>query len=73
MNLGSKHRIWDDLIIYAKAAWEHVLKQIKINNFSAVDMLQGFDKTFGGLRMSFARGTTFTSSGIGKGNIDRLV
>ena len=48
MNLGSKHRIWDDLIIYAKVAWEHVLKQIKINNFSAVAMLQGFDKTSGG-------------------------
>ena len=46
--LKVKHCIWDELIIYAKAAWEWVIKQIKINNFFVVVMLQGFDKTGGG-------------------------
>jgi hypothetical protein len=42
-----KHRIWDELIIYAEAAWERVLKQIKINNLSLATMLQDFDETWG--------------------------
>lgn len=42
-----KHRIWGELIIYAKAAWERVLKQIKINIVSVAAMLQGFDKMWG--------------------------
>jgi hypothetical protein len=42
-----KHRIWDELIIYAKAAWERVIKHIKISSFSTVAMLQGFDQTWG--------------------------
>lgn len=46
-NSRVKHRIWDELIIYAKAAWERVIKQIKINNFSTMAMLQGFDQTWG--------------------------
>ena len=42
-----KHRNWDELIIYAKEAWNRVIEQIKISSFSAVAMLQGFDKTWG--------------------------
>ena len=42
-----KRRLWDELIIYAKRAWAHVIKLIKISNFSAVAMLQGFDRTWG--------------------------
>ena len=34
-----KHRIWDELIIYAKAAWNWVVKQIKVSSFSADAML----------------------------------
>jgi hypothetical protein len=30
-----KHHIWDELIIYAKAAWNQVVKLIKISKFSA--------------------------------------
>lgn len=41
-----KHMIWDELIIYAKAAWDGVIKQIKISSFSTVAMSQGFDKTW---------------------------
>jgi hypothetical protein len=40
-----KHRIWDELVIFAKEAWERVFEQININSFSATAMLQGFDKT----------------------------
>ena len=40
-----KHRIWDELIMYAKAAWNRVVEQIKISSFSAVAMLRGFDKS----------------------------
>jgi hypothetical protein len=47
MKLGSSIAYWDELIMYAKTAWERVLKQIKISKFSAVSMLQGFDKTWG--------------------------
>lgn len=39
--------MWDELIIYAKVAWERVLEQIKISSFSATAMLQEFDKTRG--------------------------
>jgi hypothetical protein len=42
-----KHWIWDDLIVYVKAAWNRVIEQIKISSFSAAAMLQGFDKTWG--------------------------
>jgi hypothetical protein len=42
-----KHRIWDELILYAKTTWERVLKNIKISAFSAMALLQGFDKTWG--------------------------
>ena len=42
-----KQRIWDDLIIYAKAAWNQVLNHIKISSISVVALLQGFDKTWG--------------------------
>ena len=40
-----KHKIWDELIIYAKATWNRVIEQIKISSFFVVAMLQGFDKT----------------------------
>ena len=42
-----KHMIWDELITYAKAAWEQVIKHIKISSFSATAMIQGFDQTWG--------------------------
>ena len=41
------HRIWDELIVYAKATWDRVIKQIKISSSSTVAMLRGFDKTWG--------------------------
>ena len=28
-----KHRIWDELVMCAKAAWKRVIKQIKISSF----------------------------------------
>ena len=66
-----KHRIWGELIIYAKAAWNRVIKQIKICRFSAVAMLQGFDKTWGE-RNVFVGGTIWVFSGTGRGNIGRF-
>ena len=42
----AKQRIWDDLIIYAKASWNWVLEHIKVSSFSAVALLQGFNKTW---------------------------
>ena len=42
-----KHRIWEELIIYAKAAWDRVIKQKRLVVFSAAAMSQGFDKTWG--------------------------
>lgn len=35
---------WDELIVYVRAAWEHVVKQIKITSLSVAAMLQGFDQ-----------------------------
>ena len=42
-----KHKIWDELLMYARAAWERVLKLIKISSFSAAALLEGFDRTWG--------------------------
>jgi uncharacterized Zn-finger protein len=28
-----KHLVWDDLVIYTKATWERVVKQVKISIF----------------------------------------
>ena len=42
-----KHRIWDELVLYAKAAWNKVLKQIKTCPLSTMAMLQGFDQSWG--------------------------
>ena len=42
-----KHRIWDEFIMCAKAAWKWVIKQIKISSFSTTALLQGFDKMWG--------------------------
>ena len=42
-----KHRIWDELIIYAKAAWKRVVEQIRISRFSATALLLAFDRTWG--------------------------
>ena len=38
-------RIWEGLIMHAKAAWKRVIKHIKISRFSAMALLEGFDKT----------------------------
>ena len=40
-----KHYIWDEFILYGKMAWKRVVELIKISSFSAVALLQGFDKT----------------------------
>ena len=40
-----KHRVWDDLNMYAKVAWKWLIKQVKISSFSVVALLEGFDKT----------------------------
>ena len=42
-----KQRNWDELIIYAKAAWKRVLEHIKTSNFLVAATTQGFDKTWG--------------------------
>lgn len=42
-----KHCTWDELIIYAKATWEWVIKQFKISSFSIAAMLQGLDQMWG--------------------------
>ena len=42
-----KHRIWDELIFYAISARERVKKLIKTSRFSALAIIQGFDKTWG--------------------------
>ena len=42
-----KHQIWDELIVYAKAAWKHAIKHIKISSFSAKAMLHRCDQTWG--------------------------
>ena len=41
-----KHRIWEELIFYAMSAWERVKKLIKTSRFSALAIIQGFDKTW---------------------------
>ena len=61
----------DELIIYAKAAWERVLEQIKISSFSTMAMLQGFNKTWD-TRHVLCRGIGYILSGTGRDNIDRL-
>ena len=66
-----KHCIWDELIIYAKAAWEWVIKQIKINSFSAAAMLQGFDKMWGARNVLCRRNNLQISSGTGNENVGR--
>ena len=43
----SKHHIQDELIMYAKAAWNWVIKQIKLSSFFAMALLEGFAKTWG--------------------------
>lgn len=42
-----KHHIWNDLILYAKGAWDKLEKNIKISEFSAEALLQGFDRMWG--------------------------
>ena len=42
-----KHRIWEELIYYAMAAWKRVLEDIKTCRFSEVAIFLGFDKTWG--------------------------
>ena len=42
-----KARIWDELLMYAHTAWQRVLKLIKISRFSAMAILNGFDRTWG--------------------------
>ena len=42
-----KHRIRDELIIYAKTAWEQVIKHIKINSIIVAAMLPRFRPNVG--------------------------
>ena len=42
-----KHKIWDELIIYAQVAWKRVLEQINKCRISAATLVQGFDKSWG--------------------------
>ena len=67
-----KHRIWDELIIYAKTAWKRVVEQIRISRFLATAFLQGFDKSWG-LGVSFVEGITCILNGTEKGNAVRWV
>jgi hypothetical protein len=70
-----KHLVWDDLVIYTKAAWERVVKQVKISIFcvgslSTKDIPEASTKC-GVLGMSFVEGTIHKSLGIGNGNAIR--
>ena len=42
-----KHWVWDELIFYAKATWNRVVRLIKISIFSTEALIKGFDKTWG--------------------------
>ena len=42
-----KAHIWNTLLMYAHMAWQRVLKLIKISRFSALALLQIFDRTWG--------------------------
>lgn len=42
-----KHKIWDELIIYAQGAWKRVLEQSKISRTSVATLVQGFDRSWG--------------------------
>ena len=37
---------WDDLIFYSMTTWKNVKKFFKANRFSALAIIQGFDKTW---------------------------
>ena len=52
-----KHQIWNELITYAKVAWEQVINQTKISSFSFMAMLQGFDQTWGARNVLCRRNT----------------
>ena len=41
-----KHLIWGDLIMYAKVAWERVVKFI-VSSYSTEALLKGFTQTWG--------------------------
>jgi len=41
-----KHLVWDDLIMYAKVAWEWVAKFVEIMSYQAEATLKGFNQTF---------------------------
>ena len=47
MNPKSNTRIWDEVVVYAKAAWEHAIKQIKVRSSFVAPRLQGIDQTGG--------------------------
>ena len=57
--------------MYAKAAWERVIKQIKINSFFAMALLQGPHKMWGG-RTILVGGTISILSGTGNNNVGRM-
>jgi hypothetical protein len=42
-----KHKIWDELIIYAQVAWKRVLEQVKKKSYLTETLVHGFDKTWG--------------------------
>ena len=65
-----KHRIWDRLIIYAKAAWKRVVIKLRL----AVFQRRRCSKVLtilGGLGMFFVEDTICILSGIGKGKLGR--
>ena len=64
-----KHRIWYELIFYVISAWKKINKLIKTSRFSALAIIQGFDKTWG-LRGVLVGGMVWTLIGIGKDNVD---
>ena len=41
-----KHRVWDNHILYAMTEWKKIKNSIKTNRFSALAIIQGFDKTW---------------------------
>lgn len=50
-----KHLIWDNLILYAKVAWDRVVKFVKISPYSAKPFSKALMK-LGGLGMCFVDG-----------------
>ena len=65
-----KYLIWDDLLMYAKVAWERVVNFVKISIYLAEALRVGFDQTRGDMKV-LCRHNRCKSHGIGNGMVCR--